>query len=104
MKRQVKETLCRRNRGTAKLITYGYDTKIEGLAVVRTIDALCKEFVLIHEKSGLSIGVHFLTVTGAMEFANKYLTGFDFILDKEALMRDNKLSECIKNAIAMQRD
>ena len=97
MKRQIKETTIMGKRGPARVITYGYDTKTKGLDVIR-VDGTDREFTPIHRKSGLSIGVYFPSATKAIKFANKYLTGFDFTQDKDELLRDMKLSNCVLEA------
>ena len=98
MKRQIKETTIRGERGPQRVITYGYDTKINGLDVIRIIDDKPKKFTAVHVKSGLSIGIYFPTATKAIKFVNKYLTAFDFTQDVDALLRDGKLEDCILNA------
>lgn len=97
MKRLMKETTILGNRGPQRVITYGYDTQVKGLDVIR-VDGIGKEFTPIHRKSGLSISVYFTSVTKAVKFANKYLKGFDFTQDKDNLLRDGKLRECVLNA------
>lgn len=98
MKRLTKETTIYGNRGPQKVITYGYNTQVKGLDVIRA-DGTGREFTPIHRKSGLSISVYFPSATKAVKFANKYLKGFDFTQDKDDLLRDGKLSECVLNAI-----
>lgn len=98
MKRQIKETTVSRRLGAARVITYGYDTKVNGLEVIRIIDDGPKKFTAIHVKSGLSICVYFPTATKAIKFVNKYLTGFNFTQDEDDLLRDGKLGEYILNA------
>lgn len=98
MKRQIKETTIIGNRGPQRVITYGYDTKVDGLDVIRTIDDERGRFSAVHMKSGLGIGVYFTSATKAIRFVNKYLTGFDFMQDKDDLLKDGKLSRCVYEA------
>lgn len=102
MKRLIKETTIGGNRGPRRVITYGYNTGIDGLDVVRSIDRCKEEFTPIHIKSGLSVAVYFTSATKAVKFANKYLKGFDFTQDKDDLLRDGKLGECVFNAKIME--
>lgn len=98
MKRQIKEAMVQRRRGPTRVVTYGYDTKINGLDIIGNIDGICGKFTVVHVKSGYSIGIYFGTASKAFKFANKYLTGFDFTQDSEDLLRDGKLGECVLNA------
>ena len=107
MKRQIKETTITGKRGPQRVITYGYDTKIKGLDVVRVVrldgfDGAGQRFTPMHRKSGLSVSVYFPTATKALKFANKYLTGFDFTQDKDSLLSDRKLCNCIIEAKTLE--
>ena len=97
MKRQIKETLISGKRGPQRVTTYGYNTQVNGLDVVRVVHSE-KEFAPIHVKSGLSIGIHFTDCVKAVKFANKYLKCFDFTQDEDDLLRDGKLGKCVYNA------
>lgn len=97
MKSQLKETSMMGRRGLAKVITHGYNTQINGLDVIRVIDA-DKNYVIVHTKSGLSLGVWFEAPTKAVRFANKYLKGFDFTQTTDDLTKDGKLGKCVYNA------
>ena len=98
MKRQIKETTIMGKRGPQRVTTYGYNTKVEGLDIIRVIDDMPGKFTAVHVKSGLSIGVYFPTATRIVKFVNKYLTTFDFTQDKDILLKDGKLGECVLNA------
>ena len=98
MKRQIKETLISGKRGPQRVTTYGYNTQVNGLDVVRVVHSDEKEFTPIHVKSGLSIGIHFTDYVKAVKFANKYLKCFDFTQDEDDLLRDGKLGKCVYNA------
>ena len=98
MKKQIKETTIMGKRGPQGVITYGYNTQVNGLDVVRVIYGDEEEFTPIHVKSGLSIGIHFTGYVKAVKFANKYLKGFDFTQDADDLIRDGKLGKCVYNA------
>ena len=97
MKRQIKETTLLGKRGPQRVITYGYDTKIKGLDVIR-VNGNSKEFTLIHRKSGLSIDVYCTSATKAIRFANKYLAGFDFTQSKNDILNNKKILECVHAA------
>lgn len=97
MKRQIKETTILGKRGPRRVITYGYDTQIEGLDVIR-VDGYGRLFTPIHKRSGLSISVYFPNPTKAIKFANKYLKGFDFTQDKDDLLKDGKFGKCVHDA------
>ena len=97
MKKQIKETTIMGKRGPQRVTTYGYNTQVKGLDVIR-VDGNGKEFTPIHVKSGLSIGIHFTDYVKAVKFANKYLKGFDFTQDVDDLIRDGKLGKCVYNA------
>ena len=101
MKRQLKETSIMGKRGPQRVITYGYNTQINGLDVVRVVGP-DKEFCIVLSKSGLSIGVYFTGHARAIKFANKYLKGFDFTRDPNKITRDRKLRKCVYNAKIME--
>ena len=98
MKRLIKETTISGKRGPQRVITYGYNTEIDGLDVVRIPQEDRIGYTPIHTKSGLSVSVCFTSATKAIKFANKYLKDFDFTQDKDDLLRDGKLGECVHNA------
>lgn len=102
MKRQIKETTILGKRGQQRVITYGYDTGIDGLDVVRTTDRNTKEFTPIHTKSGFSLSVYFISAIRAVRFANKYLKGFDFTQDIDKLLNNKKLRKCVIDAKEME--
>ena len=97
MKKQLKETLIFSTRGPAKVITHGYNTQINGLDVIMTIND-DQSYVIVHTKSGLSLGVWFGAPTKAVKFANKYLKDFDFSQNADDLTKDGKLGKCVYNA------
>jgi hypothetical protein len=84
------------------VITYGYNTEVNGLNVVRVVDEN-KEFCIVHDISGMSMGIYFTAHTKAVRFANKYLIDFDFKRSAEKIKLDNNIRECIGNAI-LRRD
>lgn len=94
-KKQIKETLMMCHRGPAKVITFGYDTQVVGLDVIKVI-GIDKEFTITHRKSGLSLGVYFTAYTRAIKFANKYLKGFDFLQDSKTLQANKELPACLR--------
>lgn len=98
MERQIKETSIMGKRGQQRVITYGYNTQVDGLDIIRAVDSNTKEFTPIHRKSGRSLSVYFPTATKGVKFANKYLKDFDFTQDKDALLKDGKLGDCVRNA------
>ena len=97
MKRQIKETTVLGKRGPQRVITYGYNTQIDGLDVIRC-DGNRKQFVPIHRISGLSIDLDFPSAIKAVKFANKYLKDFDFTQSKDDLLRDGKLEKHVHDA------
>lgn len=98
MKRQIKETSIISGRGPVRIITYGYNTQVDGLDVIRTIDKKGKKFTIVHRKSGISLGVYFPSAIRGAKFANKYLKDFDFTQYANDLLRDGKLGKCIYSA------
>lgn len=96
-KKQIKETSIMGSRGPVRVITYGYDTKIIGLDVIKVI-GIDKEFTITHRKSGFSLGVYFGGYMKAVKFANKYLKAFDFLQNAKVLQTDEKLATCIRAA------
>lgn len=96
MKRQIKETSILGRRGPVRIITYGYNTQVDGLDVIRTIDKKGKKFTIVHRKSGISLGVYFPSAIRAAKFANKYLKDFDWSRDVMEIQIDRDLYKYIK--------
>lgn len=98
MKKTIMETSIHGKRGIQRVVTYGYNTKIDGLNVIRVVGSE-KEFCIIHAKSGASMGIYFTAYTKAIRFTNKYLADFDFNKSMKELQSDNRLRKCIMDAI-----
>lgn len=98
MKKTIMETSIHGKRGPQKVITYGYNTKVAGLNVIRVVGE-DKEFCIIHAKTGLSFGIYFIAYTKAINFANKYLIDFDFNRSAREISWDYDLRKCIMDAI-----
>lgn len=98
MKKTIMETSVYGKRGIQRVNTYGYNTKIDGLNVIRVVGSE-EEFCIIHAKSGASMGIYFKAYTRAVRFANKYLADFDFNRSMKELQSDNGLCGCIMDAI-----
>lgn len=98
MKKIIMETSIHGKRGPQKVITYGYNTKVAGLNVIRVMGPE-KEFCIIQEKTGLSLGVYFTAYTKAIRFANNYLIDFDFNRNAKEISWDYDLRKCIMDAI-----
>ena len=102
MKRQIKETTVLGKRGyPQRVITYGYDTKVVGLDVIRVIGDE-REFCIVQKSSGLSLGVYSAGYTKLVRFANKHLKDFDFERNTVEIQADRSLYECLR--IAEERE
>jgi len=83
------------SRGASRVITYGYDTKIPGLAVMR-VTCTGKLFTSIHVRSGLSILLYDESAMRIKRFVEKYLKDFDFLLNADNLTKDRSLWRCVR--------
>ena len=97
MKQLIKETRIgnKRNKNGVKVITYGYDTKVKGLSVIRTVNKNYKEFTPIQNHSGLGLGVYFCSPMNAVRFANKYFTPFDFNVPEKDIIENQGIKDIV---------
>ena len=100
MKRQIKETTILGKRGyPQRVITYGYDTKVPGLDVIRVIGDE-REFCIVQRSSGLSLGTYSAGYTKLVRFANKHLKDFDFKRNTTEIQADRSLMNVLGVAMS----
>lgn len=97
MKKLIKETTIRNKKGhPVKVITYGYNTKIPSLDVIR-LDGVEKDFAIIHRKSGFGMGLFNKFFTKLIKIANENLGHIDFTRDSADLAKDKDFTRlCAK--------
>ena len=103
-KEYVKILIHKKNCGRfsgimSEVLTYGYRSKVPGLAITRDIDKGYKTFSITHIKSGYGFLLsRFKSIKSAKEIINKFLAGIDWTGSKEQILDNPKAGKQVQKA------